>query len=382
MKILIVHREFHEAGGIGSLYTALKKQFTIVTNHLEVGSRIDETHRLKKIIRLVRDYIRFFFEIRKGRYDIIHINPTLDFKSTIRDGLFIVMARPFCKKLIVHFHGWFPWFEQKIIGKRLRLFKRVYGRADVFIALSLHVKTKLSEWGFTQQIISIPNAFDVTMIEDFNFEEILEKRLNNTQKDILFLSRIHKEKGIFEMLQAMPGITEALPQARLIVGGDGEDFELVKQRAASMKKDSIVFLDYVKTDKKASTFSNASLYVLPSYSEGMPITVLEAMAFGLPVVVTRVGGIADFFENKKHGFMIEKAYPEEIAKAILLLLTDKELYASISRHNYRYAKDHFQSTIVAKKLEKLYKAVVRSQESEVNFKTEVRIQESEDRSKC
>jgi glycosyltransferase involved in cell wall biosynthesis len=114
----------------------------------------------------------------------------------------------------------------------------------------------------------------------------------------------------------------------------------------------------------------------------MPITVLEAMAFGLPVVVTRVGGIADFFENKKHGFMIEKAYPEEIAKAILLLLTDKELYASISRHNYRYAKDHFQSTIVAKKLEKLYKAVVRSQESEVNFKTEVRIQESEDRSKC
>ncbi len=356
MKTLIVHREFQEAGGIGSLYKTLSKQFTQKIDHFECGSRTYESKRipLYTFYRLLRDYLLFVIKITANRYDIIHINPTLDFKSTLRDAVFIILAKNRKRKVIVHFHGWFLWFEQKITGVYLHLFKYVFGKADLFIVLSRHKKNCLEKWGFKQPILLMANAFDVDLTKDLNINSLITKRLECKNPEILFLSRIIKEKGIFETVDALPRVLSQFPQTKLLVGGDGNGLKDMKEAAKNLNTNNIEFLGYVNAEYKPQVFSRVYAFILPSYAEGMPISIIEAMAFGLPVVATAVGGIPDFFENGRHGVLLENADPEKIADAIVFLLKDRNTYLQIAHHNFNYAQEHFISTVYSNQLENIY----------------------------
>jgi glycosyltransferase involved in cell wall biosynthesis len=84
---------------------------------------------------------------------------------------------------------------------------------------------------------------------------------------------------------------------------------------------------------------------------------VEAMAFGLPVVTRPVGGLVDFFENGKHGFLIESQEPQIFADRIERLYTDSELYNTIAQYNYRYAQEKLLASKAVERLEKIYKSL-------------------------
>jgi glycosyltransferase involved in cell wall biosynthesis len=88
---------------------------------------------------------------------------------------------------------------------------------------------------------------------------------------------------------------------------------------------TIMFLDAVFGDKKVSALNDADIYVLPSHHEGMPISIIEAMAAGLPVVATNVGGIPDLIENNQNGIIVEAKAPDELANALITLIKDQSL---------------------------------------------------------
>jgi len=90
----------------------------------------------------------------------------------------------------------------------------------------------------------------------------------------------------------------------------------------------------------------------------MPISVVETMAFGLPVVTRLVGGIADFFENSRHGFASNSVNPSDFAGYIEKLISDKELYKRVSFCNYKFAQERFLASLAAKRLEKIYSQVL------------------------
>ena len=120
---------------------------------------------------------------------------------------------------------------------------------------------------------------------------------------------------------------------------------------------NVDFLGNVTGDDLIQAFTSADVYVLPSHSEGMPTTVLEAMAFGLPIVSRPVGGLKDFFQENIMGYLIEGLEPKDYAVKLESLLNDKETCKLIGEYNHEYAKSKFMASNVALDMEAIFKKV-------------------------
>ena len=131
--------------------------------------------------------------------------------------------------------------------------------------------------------------------------------------NILFLARIEKAKGIYEALDAYALLKSSHPSASLTIAGDGWDLGGAKRYADSRMLADVFFLGHVEGSAKFASFRSADAYLFPSYTEGLPISVLEAMAYGLPVVTCAVGGLCDFFEDNRMGFITQSHDPQVLA---------------------------------------------------------------------
>ena len=112
------------------------------------------------------------------------------------------------------------------------------------------------------------------------------------------------------------------------------------------------------TEEKRKVFDASDVYLFPSHEEGMPISVLEAMAFGLPIVTRPVGALKDFFEDGKHGFITESRSPEILASLLEKLISNKKLRHDISNYNFHYARTRFLASKVSKRLENIYSSLL------------------------
>ena len=228
MKVLIAHPEFKNPGGVSNYFDILKDKFEIQTEHFIIGKRIGEKKYLSTIFRLFQDYIRFIKVLKSEQYDIIHINPSLNFKGIVRDGIFILFVKFYKRKVIVFFHGWQKEFEKKTRNSKLLIFRKIYKGADAFIVLAIEFKKKLQEWGFEQPVYVVSTAVDDNLLIGFDINNSIYKKKNNKKFSILFLARIIKDKGIYETIDAVDLLKNKFPKIELIVAGEGEELKNVK----------------------------------------------------------------------------------------------------------------------------------------------------------
>jgi len=340
-------------GGIESYYEQLKKYFTVPVTYFFVGKRRQEKGKLNQLRRMISDYRHFSQILNENQYNLVVVNPSLDVKGIIRDGIFLLIARWKAIKTIVFFHGWQEPLSAWIDRYFLRLFRFVYGQTDAVVVLSERIKKILISWGFRQRI-----HVEVTVISDdvlnaFSFKEAFSKRIESQRWRLLFLSRILRQKGIFETIDAWAGLKDKYP-IDLLIAGDGEDLESVKSYVRSTNLSSVSFCGYVVGKEKDYLFNDAHLYCLPSYTEGMPVSVVEAMAYGLPVVTRWVGRLPEFFINGEHGFATTSKDPGVFKGLIERLYQDKTLYSKISSNNHSFAKSNFLASKAALRLKKIY----------------------------
>ena len=358
MRILIAHPDFNDPGGVSNFFAILDEKFTSRPAHFVIGKRIAEKTFFESLSRLIRDYIQFVKLLKKENYELVHINPSLNFKGLTRDGVFIFLAKFFKCKVLVFFHGWEKDFEKRLNGIRYRFVLRAYKKVDAFVVLSSESKKILRQWGFAQPIYVETTAVDEGMLKGLDILQIIEKRINADKHRVLFLARIIKEKGIYETIDAFRILKRKYLPCELLIAGDGIDLENAKDYVQQYDISNVIFTGYVTAETKTKAFLNSSVYCFPTYEEGMPISMLEAMAFGLPVVTRAVGGVTDFFEDGQHGFITKSMDPAVFADYIERLFLDKELYERISMHNYYYARERFLASKVAMNLEKIYRDVL------------------------
>jgi glycosyltransferase involved in cell wall biosynthesis len=361
MRVLITAPSFEEIGGVANYFNILKNYFSadVAVEYFTVGSRAHGQGKWRAVKRLVKDSWDFYKALKSNYYDIIHLNPSLGFKAVIRDGILLMIAKASSKKVVVFFHGWDSNCRRVIRRYFSPFFKIVYSRADAFVVLASEFKTSLQSMGFRKPIYLITTAVADEIFHQADNDPSPQKGKELEGRfDILFLARVERAKGIYEALDAFKILKSKHPFVTLTIAGDGLEVADAKKYSQSHGMKDVNFLGYVIEQAKQNAFANADVYLFPSHSEGMPISVLEAMAFGLPVVTRPVGGIRDFFEDGRMGFVTESLEPEIFAKLVEKLLMDTSLRIEIADFNRQYAREHFTVSIAVGKIENIYKKIV------------------------
>lgn len=353
MKILIVTTDPEKSGGVANYYKTLQGKFSFEAEYFIQGSRTDRDGIFNDIKRLIGDYKKFKNKISAENYDLILLNPSMDFKSIVRDAKFIQIAKKYSNsKLVLFWRGFLVDFFDDYVKKWFsKTFTRIFFKADAHIVLASKFKHKLESIGCKAPI------YCETTIVGHDLLRTEPKVFPEGRFHILFLARIVKTKGIYEAVETFRIVRNKYPSAILSVAGNGFELDNVKKYVDSNKIEGIVFLGDVGGSDKIKALENADVYLFPSYFEGMPNSVLEAMGMGLPVVTTNVGGLEDFFIPGKMGFITDSFDPGILAGFIDTVFSDIELQKQISKTNASYAANNFSLNIVVKRLENIISEV-------------------------
>ena len=352
-KILIVSVDLNGPGGVTHYYRAVLPHLSYDEfDYFVIGTRY-KGKKLPFIIRMLLDY--FSFALKAPAYELIHFNPSLGAKCFFREMPLILYAKLCRKKVIVFFRGWTVSFEKRIDKFFRGLFARTFGLADAMIVLASDFTRALHRWGYTGQIYEETTTVDEHLLSgiDLDTKRILKDGVCN----VLFLARIEREKGIFEAIQSIELIPEDQDKItfQLTVGGDGGAREEIVNYLDENRSASISYQGYLRGDEKIDALRNANIFIFPSYhGEGMPNSVLEAMAFGLPIITCATGGISDFFEDGEMGYLVEPQNAGQISEALQKLVEHPEKLNKSGQFNCRYAKKYFYSSRVAERLNRIY----------------------------
>lgn len=343
-----------QAGGIESYHGYVKKYFRVPMDYQIVGRRPGEKKGGWSFpIRMLKDYMAFFLRVRNGRYDLVQINPSLDVRGIVRDGLFLLIAKTLGLKVVVFIHGWYAEAADLIQRRFKSVFRCVFSMADTVIVLSETFKNRLKRWGLTVPIHVETTVVDDAIFSDATIKNLIDRRRGQDRWRLLFLARVLRQKGIYETLDFWRIVNDRTP-VDLTVAGDGEELENVQRWVTEKGWKGISFSGYVSGQRKADAFKDAHVYCLFSYTEGMPVAVIEAMAYGLPVLTRWVGRLPEFFQNGIHGYATDSLSPEVFAAMFYKLYQDTNTYRRIAMENRRYAWEHFRASIAAKRLEAIY----------------------------
>ncbi len=360
IRVLITGPSLRDQGGVANYYNAvlpfLKADSRFAVEYCEIGSTRGSSGKL----HVLADQARFRHVIRTFSPSIVHVNPSLTVKSFFRDGAFVHHARQRKIPVMVFFRGWDRHMEARIDRYLNWFFRVTYGRADASLVLASRFREKLREWGVSTPIetetTTVPDGF----LKDFSIAEKMESIRSTPVVKILFMARLEHAKGVIETMEAVMALRQAGAPVSLTIAGDGparNELGRMLDRSGA-HRGFIELAGYVRDQQKRDLLTSHHIYCFPSdYAEGMPNSVLEAMAFGMPVITCAVGGLTDFFENGRMGYLVARRDTASIAEKLGALARDRVLASSISNFNYGYAIRRFLASDVAARLTKRYLAL-------------------------
>jgi glycosyltransferase involved in cell wall biosynthesis len=356
-KILLLVPELSLPGGVSGYYNTLKLETNDNINYFIINKGRPQT-AFGTFLRLITNYCLFFCKVIKGRYELIHINPSLDRRSFYRDSVFIIISRMLNRKTLIFFHGWLDTFEKKIKNSKLKsfLFKISYAKANKYIVLSNLFKNKLIELGVSSET----EFFIETTVADSTYINELDLKKKyfsfNEKIKFLFLSRIEKAKGIYIAIDAYRKFLTKRPERKscMIIAGDGPELPAVKRYVEQLNIPHINFLGYISDENKKKVLLESHILIFPSYTEGLPLSILEGMLYGMPIISRVTGGITDIILPNVNGYLSESFEPSIFAEFLSILAFDKELYRKIAEQNHRIALEKYTSEKVRERLLNIY----------------------------
>jgi len=253
------------------------------------------------------------------------------------------IAKILRKRTIVHFHP--PGLFVLDNSSNKKKYKYLFEQADIVLVLSEQWKRWIEEKIQAQNNIRILyNPCPVVNRHDW------EKKKNL----ILFAGSIIKRKGYDTLLKSFSMISSKHPNWKIIFAGNGE-IEHGKQLAKKLNiLDKTIWLGWVEGTDKERIFNEASIYCLASNGEGFPMGVLDAWAYGIPCVMTPVGGIPDIVEDGREGLIFPVGDSEKLAEKLEVLICDKSLRKSITTKTDKLVSVIFSKDVICKQLDWIY----------------------------
>ena len=343
-KVLVVATSRKTRGGI----TSVIKAHETGEQWNEFHCRWIETHIDKssfmKLWMLFTGFLKYLFYLPGA--DLVHFHlsePT----SAKRKRLFIPFALLLKKKIIVHFHAFSP--DTTINGKYSYMYRYLFTNADAVIVLSNFWKNIVNEkFNLGDKVIVIFNPCTITL-----YPAQYEKR-----KSILYAGTLNQRKGYADLINAFSKIAQKYPEWELTLAGNG-DVDNAKTIAIKLGIESqCVFLGWVCGKAKDKAYKEATMFCLPSYAEGFPMAVLDAWAYGLPVITTPVGGIPDVALDGENMLLFEPGDVNGLSRCIEQMITDEKLRKTIGEESKKIANTIFCAKSICKQVGDVYKQLL------------------------
>lgn len=318
--------------------------------------------KFSSFLRILSTPIKLVREMRAHRYEIIHINPSLSYKSVVRDCLLLFAARlAGFRNVLFYIHGWDQPLADKIagtLGVRQFFVWLMNGTARIMV-LSPDFREFLVMIGVKpEKVITTRTMFDGSILA--KTDEPAEPSAR-ARRNILFMSRFIKDKGVYELVRAYARIAVEFGDVDLIMAGDGEECASLKEEVMREGLQSrVTFTGYVKGAEKARLLKECYIYTLPTYmkGEGMPIALLEAMAAGKPIICGNEGGIKYIISDPENGIIIKGITVDSVEAALRKMLNDPDYCRECGKHNESYAWGTFEARqVVINEIQSQYKAI-------------------------
>lgn len=347
-KVCMIVQDRKVKGGIAAVISGyygskLEEDFNMVyVESYKDGGKVS------KLIKSICGYIHFLKVLLIDKPDIVHIHSSFG-PSFYRKIPFIYMASFFNKPIINHIHGAdFNKFYNGASKNKKRLIQKIYNKCSIIVVLSDEWKEKLKYVVEESKIYIVQNY-------SLAYEDVLlEKKNRSLNYQVLFLGEIGARKGCYDIPNVIKNVAEVIPNVKFILAGSGDIDELRKLSRKYEIEDNIVFPGWVRGDKKDEILKQSDIFFLPSYNEGMPMAILDAMGYGLPIISTNVGGIPKIVRQGKNGYLFEAGDIESFSKKIIELLNSKNKIEEYGEESFKIVKEEYSLESHINMITKLY----------------------------
>lgn len=341
MKMLVVGPSPTKSkGGMATVIEEIK-------NDNELNRRFDidiyesyiDGNKLQVLFFSLYAFVKFYFT--KRNYDIYYVHAA-SYGSTFRKGWYVYAAKKWGKKVFLHIHGAeYMIFYNK--SKRKKKIISILKRADKVIVLSPEWKRRFDNTFELENCVALENGID---------EERLKPAITDPEEHphvLVSLGRLGQRKGTYDLINAIEIVKEKIPDVKCYLAGDGE---IEKCRDIIQKKnlnDSIILTGWVGFDDKLDLLKKSSIFVLPSYNEGLPMAILESMACGKVVISTTVGAIPEVVKAD-NGILIQPGDVNALASAIIKYCNDLQAIRTVGKNNISFIRENYSMKVMHQRL--------------------------------
>ena len=342
-KVLVVATSRKTRGGITAVVKAHEAGAQWSKYHCRwIQTHVDKSF-LRKLLYAAMGFVEYLVFIPSA--DIVHIHVG-EAPSALRKLVFFRLAKWLRKKIIVHYHSFSP--DTTINGPYSERFRKLFCGADVVVVLSNYWKEVVDKKFHLGNRIKVVYNPCPTITCPQKYEKT---------KSILYAGTINQRKGYADLIRAFAKVATKHPDWKITLAGNGE----VEQARALAKElgieGQVELLGWVSGDSKDKAFKQASVFCLPSYAEGFPMAVLDAWAYGLPVITTPVGGIPDVAIDGENMMLFNPGDIETLAEKLDWIMSDEALRDKLSAASIKLASEKFNLKTITEQVGIIYESL-------------------------
>ena len=347
MHVAMIGPELDARGGIASVSRALLGAPALAEHTIDYVPTMRDGSGPRKALGMARRQAAFVARLAQGwRPDLFHIHLSY-FTSFYRKLAYFEQARATGAPVVVHVHAPDLHAFHQASNVHATAMRHVFTNADCVIALS-------EDMARTIHHLTGPGARVSVVYNPVAIDGPPPSRPPSRTPTALFLGEIGQRKGAWDLVEAMPTVLAAVPGARFRVGGNGDEQRLRKRIGELGIAGSVDVLGWVTGDAKRQELEGASLLTLPSYQEGLPMSILEAMGAALPVVSTPIAGIPEAVVDGQTGYLVPPGNVPALAGRLIDLLGDAARAAQMGDAARARAESVFALDVVASQLSSLW----------------------------
>lgn len=345
-KICMVVPQTDVKGGIATVVNGYREYGLGKEYSLSFVESYRDGSKWQKLGKAISGYFKFAVELLFRKPDVVHVHSSFG-PSFYRKIPFILMTSWRGIKLVNHIHGAeFEDFYVNVSPKKRELIKKIYNKCDVLIVLSGEWKDKISTIVTEDRIQVIENYCHIPKLQE-----------GARKKQILFLGELGERKGCFDIPEIYKKVVNEVGNIPLVMAGAGEVETIKKMLEERSVLENVSFPGWIRGEVKEKFLQESRYFLFPSYNEGMPMAVLEAMAYGMGIVTSNAGGIPKLVEDGVSGYICVPGDIDTISRKLIELIQKEECWKKCSFSARKKAIEQYSYDSHVEKLKKMYNSI-------------------------